>query len=77
MGTKMKNTIKYVLIVLSAFTIAYILPGFVSTYVFDAAFINSYLFSIVIGIFTLIAVIWIKIDQLIVAINSNNSGKRD
>lgn len=66
----MKKKAKYTSIVIIFIVIAYLLPSFVSPYVFDIVFINSYAFSIVIGIFILAAIVWIKTDQLIDAIKS-------
>jgi hypothetical protein len=68
---------KYAAIMIGAFYIAYALPSTASTLVADIAFINGYVYSILIVILILIVVVWIKLDQLIRAINAQNDEKKD
>jgi hypothetical protein len=62
---------KYALIIVLAVYLAIALPSTVSVFVADIAFINMYVYSIVIVILILIVVVWIKLDQLIRAVNAS------
>ena len=64
----MKQRIRSVVVIIICLLTVYVLPSFVSSYVFDIAFINSYIFSVLIALFILIAVIWIRTGQILDAI---------